>query len=168
MLRVYQRNCFIMFKKVISGGQTGADRGGLIAAKQFGIPTGGWIPKGCLTENGFEPQLREEFGLKETLEVTYPPRTYANARDSDGTIRFASDWESKGERCTLNGIVKFDKPYVDIDFPNDNWKMDIIEVVDWIKNNHIEILNVAGNREKTAPGIQDFVTRFMTEVFNSL
>lgn len=153
-----------MIDKVISGGQTGADRGGLIAAKQLGIPTGGWIPKGCLTEKGFEPNLKEEFDLKETPEVTYPPRTYANARDSDGTIRFASDWDSKGEKCTLRGILKFGKPYIDIDYPNDSWETDVTAVLLWLELNEIQVLNVAGNRESTAPGIQDFVVKFLTEV----
>lgn len=32
--------------KIISGGQTGADRAGLDAAIALGIPHGGWCPKG--------------------------------------------------------------------------------------------------------------------------
>jgi hypothetical protein len=30
-------------ERVVSGGQTGADQAGLIAARRFGIPTGGWM-----------------------------------------------------------------------------------------------------------------------------
>ena len=33
-------------KKIISGGQTGADRAALDAAIERGIPHGGWLPKG--------------------------------------------------------------------------------------------------------------------------
>jgi hypothetical protein len=39
-------------KKVISGGQTGADLTGLEEAHKRGIPTGGTVPKGCRTESG--------------------------------------------------------------------------------------------------------------------
>ena len=35
-----------MLERIISGGQTGADRGGLDAAIELGIPHGGWCPKG--------------------------------------------------------------------------------------------------------------------------
>ena len=38
--------------KIISGGQTGADKGGLIAAKKANIKTGGIAPKGFMTEAG--------------------------------------------------------------------------------------------------------------------
>jgi RNA polymerase sigma factor (sigma-70 family) len=41
-----------MVRKVISGGQTGADQAGLFAAEAFGIETGGWMPKGFLTLAG--------------------------------------------------------------------------------------------------------------------
>ncbi len=46
-----------MIECCISGGQSGADFGGLLAAKRCGIPTGGKIPKGFLTENGPKPEL---------------------------------------------------------------------------------------------------------------
>jgi hypothetical protein len=35
-----------MIKKIISGGQTGADQAGLDVAVELNIPHGGWIPKG--------------------------------------------------------------------------------------------------------------------------
>ncbi len=41
-----------MINKVISGAQTGADRGGIDAAIEMNIPYGGWIPKGRMAENG--------------------------------------------------------------------------------------------------------------------
>ena len=39
-----------MISKIISGGQTGADRAALDVAIKFGIPHGGWVPKGRKTE----------------------------------------------------------------------------------------------------------------------
>ena len=46
------------------GGQTGADQGGLRAARACGIPTGGWAPRGWQTEDGPCPALAN-FGLVE-------------------------------------------------------------------------------------------------------
>jgi hypothetical protein len=57
-----------MIEKLISGGQTGADRAGLEAAKALGIATGGTAPKGWRIENpdgtsGSDPSLAE-FGCE--------------------------------------------------------------------------------------------------------
>ena len=91
-------------RKVISGGQTGADQAGLIVAQRFGIPTGGWMPRGWKTATGANPQLAEAFGLREHTG-DYADRTAANVRDSDGTIRFAGSFRIFGERCTLKWIT---------------------------------------------------------------
>ena len=101
--------------KIISGGQTGADFGGLAAAAKFGMETGGWMPPGFITEAGPKPHWAEHFGLKEikdsgNMVANYVARTYANARDSDATIRFATNFNSKGEQCTLRAIRKFQNP----------------------------------------------------------
>jgi hypothetical protein len=88
-----------MIKTIISGGQTGADRGGLIAAKSLKLPHGGWIGKYFLTENGSEPWLEEEFGLQPVEQSGsngYRTRTKHNVRDSDGTIRIAANFTSSG------------------------------------------------------------------------
>jgi predicted Rossmann-fold nucleotide-binding protein len=45
-----------MIEKIISGGQTGADRAALDVAIKLGIPYGGWIPKGRITEEGSLPE----------------------------------------------------------------------------------------------------------------
>ena len=44
-----------MIAKIVSGGQTGADRGGLDAAILLGVPHGGWCPKGRKSEDGVIP-----------------------------------------------------------------------------------------------------------------
>ena len=41
-----------MIEKIISGGQTGADQAALDAAIKLGIPHGGWMPIGRMTEDG--------------------------------------------------------------------------------------------------------------------
>lgn len=153
-----------MISLVISGGQKGADLGGLAAAKRCGIATGGTIPKGFLTEDGPTPELAK-LGLVEHSSPTYPPRTYSNAKNSDGTIRFASNFNSPGEKCTLKAINYYKKPYIDVDIKNPR---PVEEVVEWILANNIQTLNVAGNRESTNRGTFDFVVKYLTEVLTQV
>lgn len=101
----------------------------------------------------------------ETKSDKYPPRTYANAKDSDGTIRIASNFDSPGEVCTLKAIEQYNKPYIDVEYRQPRSAQ---EVANWIRENNIDVLNVAGNRETFAPGIQRFVEEYLTEVFRLL
>lgn len=151
--------------KVCSGAQIGADQAGLKAAKFCNIPTFGEIPKGCRTLDGPRPDLLEEYNLTENSNYSYPPRTELNVKNSDGTIRFASNFSSTGERCTLKFIKWHKKPYIDINILK---PLNKLIVVDWIKDNNINILNVAGNSEQTCPGIGDFVYNYLIDLFNDL
>lgn len=152
--------------KVISGGQTGADQSGLIVARRFGIPTGGWMPHGWKTATGPNPQLAEEFGLREHTG-DYADRTAANVRDSQGTIRFAASFQSLGERCTLKWINNYGRPHIDVDI---RAPRPVAEVVEWMRKNNIRVLNVAGNvQPKSAKalshGITASVIEYLSQVF---
>lgn len=162
-----------MLKKVISGGQSGADVAGLLAAKEMKIATGGVMPKGFRTLAGPKPEYADLFGVTEHASCNYPPRTYQNVRDSDGTVRFAKNFQSSGELCTLKAIEQYKKPYFDVMVYdpaavviNERWHP--IQLVRWIKENKIEVLNIAGNSEKTCPGIEDFVQRYLKKAFSLL
>lgn len=150
--------------KIISGGQTGADFGGLLAAKQYNLETGGWLPKDCITLDGRKPEYLELYKMKEH-NGGYSLRTEANVRDSDGTIRFASDFSSAGEKCTLRAINWFKKPHLKIDIRKPMAKE---KVIDWIKENNIKVLNIAGNSEQTSPGIEQFVFSYLCEIFERM
>jgi hypothetical protein len=130
-----------MIIKIISGGQYGADVGGLAAAVRNNLETGGWIPKGWRTIYGSNPVLKH-LHLQQHTSDKYPPRTYLNVKESDGTIRFAFNFKSAGELCTLKAINQYKRPYIDVDLANPR---PIEEVVKWIEDNKIETLNVAGN-----------------------
>ena len=152
--------------KVISGGQTGADEAGLFAAEEFGLETGGWMPPKFMNEWGHKLEYAERFGMKEHTARGYAARTRANVRDSDGTIRFAVDFRSAGEKCTMKAIREFKKPYLDINVDNDlAIKTDCETAAQWIQDNNIQVLNVAGNRESTRPGLCKKVQKFLKEVF---
>jgi hypothetical protein len=169
-----------MLAKVISGGQTGADRAGLIAAKAAGITTGGWMPREFKALDGNHPEFAELFGIREHPSPEYPPRTHKNAAESDGTVRFARKWNSRGEICTLNAIKKAKKKYFDIDVPEGSQPDDLVgwlhetggkqpaALVAWLRENKIRTLNVAGNTEKDCPGIGHFVEKFLEITFRLL
>lgn len=151
-------------KKVISGGQTGADQAGLRAARNAGLQTGGMVPKGCLTEAGPCPELVTVYGCHESKSDKYPPRTFDNVKNSDGTVRFAYDFESAGEKLTLKAIVNYGRPFADVTMQRRDLMTPEV-VANWIISSRIATLNVAGNREKTHSGIGSEVEEFLSEVF---
>lgn len=155
----------MILKKIISGFQSGADIGGIKAASFFGIETGGWIPKGFLTENGSKPEYKQLYNAQEHNSHKYQIRTVNNVKDSDGTLRFAKNFYSAGEKCTLNALMKYSKPYYDIHCFQ---PLDHETIANWIIKNNIQILNIAGNRETTCPGIEEFTFNYLIEVFNFL
>lgn len=151
-----------MLEQVVSGGQNGVDIAALRAAKKCGFMTGGWLPKGCVTIAGSNFELLKEFNMKEHAQFGYPPRTEANVRDSDGTLRIAANFRSKGEICTLNAIKWYKKPYFDINIQN---PLPVEKVVEWILKENIKILNVAGNSESTSLGIEATSEKYLEQVF---
>lgn len=154
--------------KVISGGQNGADQAGLRAAKRKGISTGGWSTKGWKTLDGPQEALLKGFGLKETDSDAYPVRTHANVRDSDVTLRFAMHFGSSGEKCTYKGILKHKKPHVDFHVPEDLTEDNAVKLAREIMLKGWTTINIAGNSERTAPGIGKEVEDFLIKVFNHL
>lgn len=132
-----------MVKKVISGGQSGVDRTGLEVAKALGIPTGGTAPKGYRVDGGNDPSLGKDFGLVESPYPTYPPRTEANVRDSDGTVLFGN-MDSPGCKLTIKLCDKLEKPFLCNPLAS--------ELLEWLEDYGVEVLNVAGNRMRTNPG----------------
>ena len=153
-----------MLKKIISGGQTGADRGGLRAGRELGLKTGGWAPKGWKTEKGTAPWLETKYDMQECQKDGYPARTALNIKESDGTVIFGSiEPQHTGSRLTWNRCGKLHKPCCHFDVIKGSVHM--VQApkffLDWIKQNKIKVLNVAGNRESTNPKITDAVKDFL-------
>lgn len=133
-------------RKIISGGQTGADFAGLVAGRVFNLETGGFAPDDFKTLLGPAPDiLGGKYGLIEG--GPYPVRTEKNVKLADATIRFASNFKSPGERCTLRAINKHAKPYLDVHLPAEiPGTVDL--VVDFIEKHAVQVLNVAGNADR--------------------
>ena len=48
----------MLVSKIVSGGQTGVDRGAIAAAWELGFPYGGMIPVGRLVEDGIVSSIK--------------------------------------------------------------------------------------------------------------
>ena len=83
--------------RVISGGQTGADRAALEAARNVRVPTGGTAPCGFMTASGRDYTLRSVFGLCElpiaqrnrvSVSQMHVLRSQRNVDNADVTVAF--------------------------------------------------------------------------------
>ena len=102
-----------MVTKIISGGQTGADYAGLVAARVLGFTTGGTAPAGYKTENGPNYELKDFFGL--SAFGSYPERTEANILNSDVTLILGlaetKDFAEGGTKLTQQLCFRLNKPF---------------------------------------------------------
>jgi hypothetical protein len=130
--------------KIISGGQCGADQGGIAAGAEHCVATGGWAPKGWKTAEGPSPMLAL-FGLQEHSSDGYVPRTKQNVKDSDGTLIVASNLDSAGSSLTISTCIKLKKPHIILHpyYSEDDRE----KLLTWAIDNRIGVLNVAGNRD---------------------
>ncbi len=144
--------------RIVSGGQTGADRGGLDAALALGIEHGGWCPAGRVAEDGQVPRV---YALRETTSAEYAERTKANVRDSDGTVVFTRGAATGGSALTLRAARRIGKPVLHVDLAKLDGEAAAERVRGWCVESSIAVLNVAGSRESKAPGIGDEVRRVL-------
>lgn len=144
-----------MIRKVVSGGQTGADRAALDVALKLGVPSGGWCPHGRLAEDG---PLASIYPLTETLSCEYSQRTEWNVRDSDGTLVLHRGRLSGGTAFTIELAEQQTKPCLVLDLTK---RPDVRVVLEWVTQHKIQILNVAGPRESSSPGIYGEAFQFL-------
>ena len=136
-----------MFRKIVSGGQTGVDRAALDFALANGVRHGGWCPKGRRAEDGV---LDEKYNLHETPRRDYRQRTRWNVRDSDGTLIIINLELSGGTRYTLEVARKLDKSVLVVEEGGCGKEKEVLE---WLERNDVQVLNVAGPRASSEPGI---------------
>lgn len=140
--------------RIVSGGQTGVDRGGLEAAIALGIEHGGWCPKGRLSEDGSIPS---RYRLQEMDSADYPTRTQQNVIDSDATLILYEGRLKGGTLLTRKYAAEHQKPYLCLRLADHN----AAKVTRWLAEAQPAILNVAGPRESTAPGIEQRSLAFL-------
>lgn len=143
--------------KIISGMQTGADIAGVKVGKQLGLEVGGWMPAGFRTDDGPRPEYAGLYNAVCTRSPDYPMRTRMNVRDGDVTILFGN-MTSPGCRLTIKYCKEQDKPFLIY-----GRSRDLILFLD----EHLpDVINIAGNRERSNPGIEKFVTEALLKVLH--
>lgn len=151
-----RRTSGISIERIVSGGQTGVDRGALDAAMALGIPHGGWCPRGRLAEDGVIPA---RYLLTETRSAQYRHRTERNVADSDGTLIVFRRTLSGGTALTRQIALRLAKPLCMIDL---DLEVDVAATRDWVEQHQIRVLNVAGPRESSWPGVGAQTTALIT------
>lgn len=145
--------------KVISGGQTGADRAALDAARRCGVPHGGWCPRGRRAEDGAVPSV---YRLRETESEHYPERTRANAAEADVTLIFSHGPLTGGSLLTRELADELNRPCVHVDLTKGvRAEYGLRQAAAAGICRHRMVLNVAGPRASGDPLIYGAVYRAM-------
>jgi len=165
-----------MLERIITGGQTGADQAGWRAASACGIATGGWMPMGFRTEgrplddgsigpDELHPEFAEQYGAQELESLEYRQRTRANVRMADAVAWFGKT-DTRGGRLTLGLARIVGTPTFVVGRAEDGrWTDSPQRLVEWLRDNAVGTLLVAGNRESHEPGIGGWVEAYLLRAF---
>jgi len=154
--------------KIVSGGQTGADRAALDFAKKNSIKYGGWCPKGGWAEDfpNSPGLLKYHKNMKETPLEKPEQRTEWNVRDSDATLIISDEslgLNSNGTILTKKIAMELNKPVM---IANVYDKQIIENITSWLKRSkNISILNIAGPRESESPGLYSKTLEILNKIF---
>ena len=149
--------------RVVSGGQTGVDRAALSAARSLGIPYGGWVPKGRITEAGpLEPSFE---GMEEMPTKDYLKRTERNVVDSEATVVLCHGEPEGGTRRTVGFAEKHGRRCLVIDLDGDRTAAHAALLGLMLRDCYEGRINFAGPRESKRPGIGAEAEAFLSGVF---
>ena len=148
-------------KKIVSGGQAGADRAALDWAISYDFEHGGWCPLGRLAEDGV---IDPRYQLDEMAHGNYRQRTRQNVLDSDGTLILNLGELDGGSLTTLRFAEQHRKPCRVVQLDGDNSNDEVASVFVWINEFQIEVLNIAGPRETKRNGIYELSLGFLEKL----
>lgn len=154
-----------MLTHIISGGQTGADRAALEAARSCGLPVGGWVPKGRAAEDGRVPDDLGE--LRETEGADPAERTRRNVADADATLLLSHGALRGGSALTREEAARLGKPCLWIDLDATPLEAAIELVLGWCKQYRVGVLNVAGPRASEDARIHESTLALLLAVLTS-
>ena len=143
---------------IISGGQTGADRAALDAARAAGCPHGGALPRGRKAEDG---QLPPCYELRELESASYARRTEQNVVDGDGTLICSHGELTGGSLLTRQLAEKHGRPWLHLDFSSTSQEQAAEQLRAWLKGHGVRTLNVAGPRASGDPHIYAAVRQLL-------
>jgi hypothetical protein len=151
----------VPFSKLVSGGQTGVDRGALDAALAAGFPCGGWCPRGRVAEDGTIPA---RYPVVELARGSYVERTIQNIVDSDATLVIYFARLHGGTEQTVLQCISKRKPYQLIDATAITVQR-AAEVADGFVSAHdVFVLNVAGPRASHSPSAYAYSFDVVTQL----
>ncbi len=151
--------------KVVSGGQTGVDRGALDAALETGFPCGGWAPEGRVAEDG---RIPDRYPLRELAGAGYEERTLRNVLDSDGTAILFSETLEGGTRQTMLHCVEHGKPFELVDATRAGPREAALKLADFVERNRLSVLNVAGPRASKWPAAHAYAYATVKQLLENL
>ena len=151
--------------KIISGGQTGVDRAALDVALKHGIESGGWCPTGRVDEIG---RIPDRYPIEQLEDGGFIERTLQNVKDSDGTVIIYPGKLSGGTEQTLHFCVEQRRPHELIDASNVSTQKAAQLIADFVRENKIDILNVAGPRASEWPEGYDYAFRTLDSFLDAL
>lgn len=151
--------------KIVSGGQTGVDRGALDAALELGFPCGGWCPEGRLADDG---EIAERYPLEVLAGSGYRKRTRQNVLDSDGTviIYFEHIYPKGGTEQTLLECIKAHKPYLLIDAEELTEARAGERIAQFAQQKSLKVINIAGPKARGVAQAYEY-TRLAIRAFLS-
>jgi len=154
-----------MFKieKIISGGQTGADRAALDFAIDHDMPYGGSVPKGRRTEDG---RLPVKYHLQEMPTENYSKRTLQNVLDSEGTVIVSHGFLTGGSALTREFAIQHKKHWIHIDLKELPRQEAAESLSSWLQENEIKVLNIAGPKAGKDPNIYEATLRLLEETLS--
>ena len=150
-------------KKIITGGQTGADRAAFDFALENDIAIGGFIPKNRIAEDGEVPAKYEN--LIETETENYAERTKLNVQNSDATLILSQGKLAGGSLLTKEYAEKYQKPFLHIDFFEMNTEQAAKKTKNWLMSIDCQILNIAGSRHSEDTEIYNKTQNFLQNLY---
>jgi putative molybdenum carrier protein len=151
-----------MVRRIVSGGQTGADRAALDVALELGLDVGGWIPRGRWTEDGPLPDRYPNF--RETESADPSDRTALNVRDADATLIVSHGTLTGGSLLTQRIATRLGKPVLHLDLEASDEDAAAATLERWLADTRPQTLNVAGPRHSRDPAIFDATARLLRRV----
>jgi putative molybdenum carrier protein len=151
--------------KIISGGQTGVDRAALDLALKHGIKCGGWCPAGRLDEFG---RIPHRYPVQEMETGGFTERTLKNVKDSDGTIIIHPGKISGGTDQTVRFCIELQRPHQLIDASKISAEHAAKLIHDFVCNNKVKVLNIAGPRQSEWPEGYNYASRAVAGSLHSI
>lgn len=156
-------NSFVSEIKIISGGQTGVDRGALDAALSTGYECGGWCPRGQLAEDG---RIPKKYPLTELKSRDYSDRTLQNIIHSDGTIILYFGLLEGGTELTFRLCKDLKKHHLLIDAKSIDEQRAGQLIHSFALKHSIQVLNFAGPRNSKVERAQGYAKDATIEFLN--